>query len=85
MEIPQDVAEALWARRIEISFVPFHERNGTATSRFARALLRALERPPIKVTDQEKATLECLEAFQRAPYLLIGGRKFAVLEIRYRR
>ena len=85
MEIPQDVAEALWVRRIETSFVPFHERDRTATLRFARALLGALERPPIRITEEEKATLECLEASQRAPYLLIGGRKFAVLEVRYRR
>jgi len=71
--------------RIDASFVPFREKNGARTLRFARALLDALLRTPIKITETEKGALEHLEAFTVAPYVIIGERKFAVIRIRYRR
>jgi hypothetical protein len=71
--------------RIDTGYVPFKEKDGTRTLRFARALLDAMERPPIRISEEERRALEALEAFQRAPYVIIGEHRFAVIRVRYRR
>jgi len=81
-----DIMKSILAlAHIDTGYVPFREKDGTRTLRFARALLDAIERPPIELTDEERRALEAVEAFRRAPYVIIGARKFAVIEIRYRR
>jgi len=76
---------ALTLARIDAGYVPFKGRSGRRTLRFARALLDAMERPPIRIGEEERRALEALEAFRRAPYVIIGERKFAVIEVRRRR
>ena len=80
-----ELRSALALARIDAGYVPFKGRSGRRTLRFARALLDAMERPPIRIGEEERRALEALDTFRRAPYVIIGERKFAVIEVRYRR
>ena len=71
--------------RIDAGYVPFKGRSGRRTLRFARALLDAMKRPPIRLTSDERNALEALECLWRVSFIIIGERKFAVIRVRYRR